>query len=225
MFNTQIIAKTLSIVCAIYLSIPFINIFAKAYTDSTYKPLGSDDLWNVDRSKDESFYLYNYLSEEGLIADGVSYGDFDYICVLTEQLCTMTDHVTPDVALAMIAIESNFDTNAKTGSARGLMQLIPIYHSTRMNQFVESTHQIDLDDFFVPRLNIMTGLDYLDYILEETKDDLPYALMWYNQGPVSASKDYLDNLRVSSYAKRVIGLAKDIKTFLREEDMDVCNTG
>lgn len=215
--NQNVISKLIIIILAIYLMFPFIFTFAKAFEDSAYKKPDSYDLWSVGADQNNSFFLYEYLSSEGMIANGVTFGEFDYISVLTQQLCTMTKNVKPEVALAMIAVESNFDKECKTGRARGLMQLIPIYQSNRMEQFVETGHQIDLDDFFDPRLNIMTGLDYMDYLLDETGGDLDYALMWYNQGPVSASKDYLDKLHISSYAKKVGELSRHIKTFLREE--------
>lgn len=216
MSNTVLI-RILTFAMSIYFIVLLAAIFAKAYDDSFYKKPDVYDLWTVNRQQSDSFALYSYLQEDGLIATGVSFGEFDYICVLTQQLCSMTKNVHPDLALAMIAVESNFDTNAKTGSARGLMQIIPIYHTKRMENYVEAGHQVDLDDFFDPRLNIMTGLDYMDYLLDETDGDTIYALMWYNQGATSASKDYLDNLRVSAYAKKVMGLIKDIETFLREE--------
>lgn len=197
----------------IYLTLLILTPCAYGYYNRIHH-VSAEDLYNVVEQQGDSFALFVYLKEEGVIGDDVSFGDFDYINVLAQQLCTMTDHVKPELALAMIAVESGFDQNAKHNSTRGLMQLIPIYHSTRMEQFVEKDHQIDLDDFFNPRLNIATGLDYMDYLLDETNGDVPYALMWYNQGAISASKDYLDNLRISSYAKKVMELSKNIKTFL-----------
>lgn len=217
MTNPSTVSKIVSVVLALYLLIPILSICVKAFDDFVYEKPSADDLWNVARDLNSSFFLYEYLSDEGMIARGVTFGEFDYICVLTQQLCTMTKNVEPELALAMIAVESNFDKDCKTGRARGLMQLIPIYQSKRMELFVEKGHQIDLDDFFNPRLNIMTGLDYMDYILYETNGDVNYALMWYNQGPTSASRDYLDKFHISSYAKKVTSLSTHIKTFLGEE--------
>lgn len=218
MNHQTITSQVVTIALAFFLFIPFTSLFAKAYDDSANKKPDADDLWVVGAQRRDSFALFKYLSDNGYVDDSVTFGDFDYICVLTEQLCTMTNQVSPDIALAMIAVESNFDTNQKTDSARGLMQLIPVYHSKRMEAFVEEGHQIDLDDFFDPRLNIATGLDYLDYILEETKGDVDYALMWYNQGATSASKDYIDHRRISSYTRKVKELASIIHLYLREEE-------
>lgn len=218
MNHQTITSQVVTIALTLFLFVPFICLFAKAYDDSANKKPDADDLWVVGAQRRDSFALFKYLSDDGYIADSVTFADFDYICVLTEQLCTMTKQVSPDIALAMIAVESNFDANQQTGSARGLMQLIPIYHSKRMEAFVEAGHQIDLDDFFDPRLNIATGLDYFDYILFETKGDIDYALMWYNQGATSASKDYIDCRKISSYARKVNELSSIIRLYLREEE-------
>lgn len=218
--NQNVLIRIVLLVISIYLAIPIINIFAKAYNDSAYKIPDAYDLWTVDKQKNDSFFLYDYLSKEGFIANGVSFQDFDYIYVLTNQLCTMTKSVKPEMALAMIAVESNFDKDCKTGSARGLMQIIPIYHSKRMQQYVEEGHQINLDDFFDIRLNIMTGIDYMDELLEKTNGDIAYALMCYNQGPQSARVRYLEEFRVSSYAKKVMNLSYGIETFLGREDSE-----
>lgn len=214
MNHSEGFTKLIVIILSIFIMVPFGTIFAKAYNDAIVRGSNVYDLYTVGQQRNDSFALYHQLLDDGWIENGVSFKDFDYICVLTQQLCTMTEHVTPDIALAMIAVESRFDQNAKSGSARGLMQLIPIYHTKRMEQFVEADHVVDLEDFFDPRLNIMTGLDYIDYILTETDGDFLYSLMWYNQGAVSASSDYLDNLRVSGYARDVMALAREIKTFL-----------
>lgn len=222
MNNSVALARLITIVLSIYLAVLFIAVFAKAYDNSTYNKADVYDLWSVGKQQYDSHVLYNYLNSEGLIVDGLSFSDFDYICVLTQQLCTMTKSVKPELALAMIAVESNFDINCKTGSARGLMQIIPIYHSKRLEQFVEEDHQVDLEDFFDPHLNVMTGIDYMDYLLDKTNGDTAYALMSYNQGLTSASKRYLDEGHISSYARKVMSLSKDIKTFLGEE-VDECS--
>lgn len=219
-------SRFILILLSIYIGIFFLQTFSKAYYDEAYKKPDAYDLWSVSKDESDSYFLYNDLYDRGMIVDDLSFGDFDYICVLTQQLCTMTKNVKPELALAMIAVESNFDANNRTGRAYGLMQLIPIYHSARLAQYVEEGHQIDLDDFYNPRLNIMTGLDYMDSILDETGGDVIYALMWYSQGPTSASSAYLDNLHISHYAKKVMNLSEEIKQYLgKGGEMNVCTAG
>lgn len=190
-------------------------VVAKAFSSATYPTTSSDDLWTeIDRDSD-SYVLYEWLKEDGYIDSSVDFDEFDYIFVLTQQLCSQTRHVRPSIALAVIAIESRFDVNAKNGTARGLMQMIPAYHSNRMQKFTNEL--VNLDHFYDPRLNIATGLDYLDYILDETDNDVIYALMWYNEGPTIASKRYLDDRIWSWYALNVIGVSKKIDIFCGEE--------
>lgn len=216
MYTNQILSRIISIALFAYLGIFFLYTFSKAYESSVSRVPDIYDLWVVDNERDNSFLVYRYLVNEGLVSDSVDFDEFDYISVLAQQLSGMSKNVKPELVLAMIAVESNFDIYNRTGRAYGLMQLIPLYHSWRMEQYVETGHQIDLDDFFNPRLNIMTGIDHIDYILDETGGDVEYALMWYNQGPESASKAYLDNLYVSSYAKKVLSLSTEIKRIWEE---------
>lgn len=219
-----IVGKTVAFVLSFYMITIFVFIFAKAYVGSAYESNDVYDLWNVDSRISDSFSVYKYLDDNGYISDSVSFSDFDYIFVLTHQLCTMTDRVKPSLALAMIAVESNFDSNAEHNSAKGLMQLIPAYHTSRMKMFMDDD-QTDLD-FFNPRLNIVTGLDYMNYILYEVDNDVAYALMWYNQGAISASIDYLDMFVTSSYAKKIMELSDNIDSIFTEGGrMDVCITG
>lgn len=180
----------------------------------------SDDLWSVDTEFVYSHDLYEFLLKRGAIKSSVTFDEFDYIFVLTNQICGLYLRVDTPLALAMISCESGFDRNCESSAgAKGLMQLLTIIHSKRMSQFVENDHEISLEDFFDPRLNVATGVDYMNYILSETKGDLHYALMWYNQGPIPASKDYLDNHVVSGYAKAVSSLANDIRTFMEERSV------
>lgn len=214
MNNTTITIYVITISLAFFVMAPLIGIIAKAYDDGVERGADIYDQYTVVDGIGDSYGLWILLKENGFIANDLSYGEFDYICVLTQQLCWMTRHVKPEVALAMIAVESNFDRDAKNGNARGLLQLIPYYHFERMGNFVEDGHMMTADDFFSPRLNIATGLDYMDSILDSTDGDLAYSLMWYNQGPSSASKSYLDDGHISGYAIAIINLSEDIRVCL-----------
>lgn len=207
----------IAIALAFFLMIPLLSIVAKGYESDTYKTPDSYDLCTVADQIQSSQLLYITLVQRGFIDTNVSFDDFDYICALTQQLCQSTKHVTPEIAMAMIAVESNFDAMAKNGNARGLMQLIPKYHYERMSYFVDDPNNMTTDDFYNPRLNIATGIDYLDSILDATDENINYSLMWYNQGPTSASKSYLDDHHISSYAKSIVNLSAEIKLLLKGE--------
>lgn len=212
MNNQTILSNVTAIFLCLVMFVPLLSVVASA-VDSEMD-CSVTDLWYDDFEYVDSKYIYDELSKDGWIKSDLSFSDFDYILVLTRQLSKLTKNVDSCLALAMIAVESRFDIFAKSGSARGLMQLIPLYHSERMSQFVEDGHLVDLDDFFDPRLNIMTGLDYMDYILEETRGNEEYALMWYNQGAVSASRTYKDKGITSDYALEVVMLADKIEQMI-----------
>lgn len=204
--------------CAIALSIfatfSLMAAIAKAYEDSV--PPASNELWNTAIEFKNSLDIYEMLKEDGWISDEVSFKDFDYILALTDQLSSMYENISTELILAMIAQESRFDQYAYFHGAYGLMQLLPIYQQPRMEQFLEEDHLFTTDDFYDIRLNIVTGMDYVDYILGETKGDVAYALMWYNQGATSASKDYIDDNYISDYAHNIINLAAKLRPYLEE---------
>lgn len=212
MNHQTILSDITAIFLCLLLFVPMLSVIAGATGSEMIS--SSNDLWYDDIEYVDSKYIYDKLKEDGWIKNSVSFTDFDYILVLTRQLCGLTENVDSSLALAMIAVESRFDVTAQNDSARGLMQLIPLYHSDRMEKFVEEGHLIDLDDFFDPRLNIATGLDYIDYILGETRGNEEYSLMWYNQGAVSADRTYNGKGITSDYAIKVVCLADKIDQML-----------
>lgn len=191
---------------------PIFDSIAKAVGES-YNP-SSNDLWNCLQEFQESSNLYDMLSDNGWIENDVTFKEFDYILVMTDQICSMNQNVRLSLVLAMIAVESRFDSTTEYLGARGLMQLMRGTAESRMPAFLEDGHIITEDDMFDTRLNLATGIDYINYILEETKGNEAYALMWYNQGPKSGSRDYLDKGIISKYASSIISLANDIEPYL-----------
>lgn len=192
--------------------IPIFSLIAFA-TEDISEP-SSSDLWNCLSEFQESSDLYDMLSSEGWIDKDVTFPDFDYILVMANQICTMNPNVRLSLVLAMIAKESRFNANDEYKGAKGLMQLTDIIVDSRMPSFLEEDRLIVDKDIFDIRLNLATGIDYINYILEETDGDEVYALMWYNQGPTSASRDYLDELYISDYASDIVQLADRIEPYL-----------
>lgn len=194
-------------------TVPSFVLEADAYNADT------DEMWDYVMSTRRSQLTYQYLKREGYVKKSVDWEDFDTIFVLTEQICGNYENVSSSLILAMIAQESNFDTNAEYHGAIGLMQLIPIYHEARMKAYLEEGVQPDLDHFRTPRYNIVTGTDYMDYILGETNGDVSYALMWYNQGAVSACEDYTINGYTSYYANNIQRLAAEIRNIIHDDEL------
>lgn len=224
MNHQSIFTNATAIFLSLFVTLPTLNCISL----SIPKPVRSDsifsidsrpyasvyDLWNVDDDIASSLILYNELKEDGWVKDYVEFEDFDYIFVLTKQITSMYDNVDQSLVLAMIVVESNFYANASSPSgAKGLMQLMPIYHTKRMEQFVEECHEVNLDDFYNPRLNIVTGTDYISELIDQTNGDIYYALMCYNQGVSTANRNYAAGRR-SYYAEKVLELQKQIQELM-----------
>lgn len=166
-----------------------------------------------------------YLNENGLLSTSVTPDEFDRYFTMVEQNCNDDGHVYPALILAVIAVESNFDTSAySSAGARGLMQLIPLYHTSSLSQFKGSP--ASRDDFFVPEWNIGCGTAYLSELIEQSLtykkvgDPVGFALMCYNQGMASASSSYFgNNCQLSKYAEKVLSVADDIQDILSKGDV------
>lgn len=189
------------------------TVFAKA-NDLTHTPQSSD-LWNTMSEFASTSSVRTYLVDNWWADRDISVDELDYIIILAEQCSTFyDDRIAPELLLAMIAVESRFDPDCKTGVALGLMQIIPRWHYGRMSYFVEADTELTSDLFYNPRLSIMCGADYMSDLLDYTNGDIYYALMCYNQGQVSATKDYIKHGYISTYAETIVDLADDIRSLL-----------
>lgn len=183
----------------------------------------SEDLWTSFDEGYDRFALYKEMMEDGWIKTDVTYEEFDYITVLAKQLQSFYPNVRYSVIVSMIAMESRFDQHATNGKAVGLMQLTPHIYKNRGVDFFEEVKEIEADDAYDIRFNLTVGIDYFSYILDEVDKDEAYALMWYNQGPISASDSYVNKGRVSTYAKTIIELADKLDDYLRRENQNECS--
>lgn len=198
----------------------FLTPIVSAYHDATYYPASVYDLWNIDAFREhlQQRRTLNYLRDNGWVKDYVDDDELDYILVLTGHLSTYYDNIDPALIVAQIAVESRFDANAYNNGARGLMQLLPMYHQDRLIQFIEEDERYSRDLFYDERLNIITGMDYMSYILKETDGDETYALMWYNQGALSACADYERNGIESMYAKDILSLRDELANLINRKE-------
>lgn len=203
-----------------------LNANAKLIEDERmrlYRPIESTSEQILDLY--ETSELKRYLRSNGLVKDSVTDEDLERYFTMVKQNCEGDTHVYPALALAVIAVESSFNTNAySSAGARGLMQLMPMYHTSSLSQFKGSP--ANRDDFFVPEWNIGAGIAYLSEAIEESctyssvDDPVGFALMWYNQGPTSASRTYLSNgKQLSSYARQVLAISDDLQEILSRGDV------
>lgn len=206
--------KALAILLIVLLTIECLSVCANAYLNATTYPCDEPsvyDLWNISSAEKHLIAVKDHLLNNGWVSEKVSIDELDYICCMATQLSSQYDDLSPGLVLAMIAVESRFDTNAlSSGGARGLMQLIPHYHEDRLSQFLEDGERYSRDLFYEPLYNIMTGMDYLHERLNEAETNLPYALMQYNQGPSSAYRTYVKKGVTSKYAIQVIELSVEL---------------
>ncbi|WP_306389331.1 transglycosylase SLT domain-containing protein [Methylophilus aquaticus] len=106
-----------------------------------------------------------------------------------------------DFAMAVIAVESGFNPNARSPkNAQGLMQLLP-----------ETQARFSVKDAYNPEQNIKGGLSYLRWLLAYFKGDIELVLAAYNAGennvlkyrgipPFPETQNYIK--RISQYYKK-----------------------
>jgi soluble lytic murein transglycosylase-like protein len=103
--------------------------------------------------------------------------------------------VPPELVLAVIEVESNFDRWAvSSAGAQGLMQVMPFWLE-ELGRPHDSLQQ--------PQTNLRLGCTILRYYLDRERGDLKRALARYNGSPLINMNDYpqrvLDALRVRWY--------------------------
>lgn len=170
-----------------------------------YMPMGSVRDFSIAR-------ISRYLQGNGWVDERVDSEELEYVCQLATHLSIYYDNVSPELALAVIAQESKFYRYDKYEGALGLMQLLPSYHRERLIACIEDDERYVDELFFDPRLNIMTGLDYLSQLIDECDNDISYALMCYNQGPSSAYRTYIKNGITSDYANAITKLSEELSS-------------
>ena len=93
-----------------------------------------------------------------------------YIAQITEQYYPDVD---PYISLAVLETESNYQPDlTSSAGAVGLMQVIPKYHSKRVEKY-------GLNDIWDPYTNIICGIDFLNE-LYHTYGNWNRALLGYN---------------------------------------------
>ncbi|MGH8801208.1 MAG: lytic transglycosylase domain-containing protein, partial [Casimicrobiaceae bacterium] len=103
---------------------------------------------------------------------------FDGLPRWKQQIADLVDRLAPSygieprLALAVIAVESNFDSRAVSiKDARGLMQLLP-----------KTAARFRVHDAFDARDNVRGGLAYLRWLLAYYRGDVELAAAAYNAG-------------------------------------------
>lgn len=201
---------------------------AKAYSNSfnAVPLLRPDKSWSRDLIElCTTREIIRYLHEGDLVANSVTNDQLDNYILLAEQMCSKYDNVRPSLAIAVMSVESKFVSGISSGGAKGLMQLIPKWHSDRMKSYLG--REPSSEDWFRPDANIGCAVDYLSEIIDSTdgldtiplEDKLAFSLMWYNQGAMSASQTYLTMGKITGYAKEVTRISDAIDEIYMKGDM------
>lgn len=188
---------------------------AKAMYDSVHTKISYATRYNDGVYYDSIHEIAAYLRENGWVSNLVDDDQLEYELLLAEQLSSITNHVSPALTIAQIAQESRFNPNCEYQGAIGLMQIIPNHHQHRLDNICEDP---TFDKWYEPRYNIMVGLSYMDELLSDDNacGDTAYALMMYNQGPVSGTRTYLAKGIVSDYASAIINLKQEIEAIMEK---------
>jgi soluble lytic murein transglycosylase-like protein len=104
--------------------------------------------------------------------------------------------VSPQLVLAIIAVESNFDVTAVSPkAAMGLMQLIP-----------QTAKRFGVDNPFDPQQNVSGGLAYLRWLLAYFEGDVVLVAAAYNagEGAVDMHRGIPPFAETREYVKRVM---------------------
>lgn len=114
------------------------------------------------------------------------------------------NNIDPELILAIIKQESNFDASAMgdNGNSYGLMQVQKRYHEERMQRLY-------CTDLLNPYENIIVGADIISQKLRSGKG-LEWALMAYNGGNPYAN-NMLQDGKISEYAQNVIQYYNEYK--------------
>jgi soluble lytic murein transglycosylase-like protein len=105
-------------------------------------------------------------------------------------------NVNPKLALAIIAVESNFDTVALSNkNAKGLMQLIP-----------DTARRFGVRNAFDPQQNIRGGMAYLRWLLAYYQGDVRLVAAAYNagEGAVDKHRGVPPFAETQEYVRRVV---------------------
>lgn len=134
--------------------------------------------------------LYSVYWEEkdlarAIIDDNPYISEFEALDLvnLTKEITESTTEINYRYILAIISVESNFNSDAISPSgAVGYMQLIPKW-------FVQRGFDHGFPYISTPKENITLGVEYLEEMYRET-DDLRLATMAYNMGLQEAKAAY-----------------------------------
>lgn len=135
-------------------------------------------------------YAISVKAEEVEVIDG-------YITEVADEY-----GICPELVMAIVEAESNYNPDARNGSCKGLMQVSEKWHKDRMDK-------LGVTDLMDPYSNILVGADYLSELAEEY-EDVGLALMVYNGGHAYAMRIY-EKGELSNYANKILERSAELE--------------
>lgn len=142
----------------------------------------SDTCWNITNKQVSPMVVNHFVAYEGY-----------------------AKNVDPNLIIAIIEAESQFQSDATNGECIGLMQINPRWHKERMER-------LGCDDLYNPLQNIRVGVDILSEKIEDY-GRVDWALMAYNGGNSYANRMIAEG-KISTYAMNII----ERSSYEQEED-------
>lgn len=137
-----------------------------------------------------ALYCWSYSCRSKILRRNEKY--VEYAKEIGEQY-----NIAPELIIAIIEAESSGRWNiVSEHNAVGLMQIIPEYHTERMER-------LGVTNIYDPYSNILVGVDYLSELAKKY-DDLPTVLMCYNEGEYGTAIERAENGEWSDYAKKIM---------------------
>jgi len=165
------------------------------------------NLMSADWGSDEieGFNYYNIPTEYEEAG-----GCFPEVVQVFTYLISKDTNLEYPMAIALIERESGYkyDAMGDDGASKGYMQVMEKWHIERMER-------LGVSDLLNPYHNIVTGVDFLNEILEKYPD-INKALMVYNIGETGAKRLWSKGIHQSNYSKGIIERAQEIEQELQD---------
>ncbi len=186
-------------VTAIVLAAVFICSASLLYSADIYMYIDKDGVYNfTDQPPSPKYKLFIKDWSTSRVSPGSSAQFDEHI-----KAAARTHEIETHLLKAVVKAESNFNPRAvsKKG-ALGLMQIMP-----------ENIKELNIENPFDPRENIMAGARYLRELLNRFQGDVPLALAAYNAGPGSVERaNSIPPIKeTETFVKKVLMYYRDFK--------------
>jgi len=190
--NKKAIIISIGLFCLLLISLTLSINYYLQYKD--LKGVIASKLKESDHKKDlyERIILQYELMDFKIFAFEKRYAEFAKIVNKAFEEAK-NNKISPYTVLSVIQVESNFDPNAKSSVAEGLMQINLDAWKDYFKIDTEKIHDIDY--------NITIGCKILRHYLDITNGDLSRALYLYNNGYEFHNEKYVPKVINNLFSK------------------------